>query len=139
VPEFVIQTLPPNSSDDWIREAIKATSIYFPLDKGPLIRLILDSSSEIPELVIVSHHTVCDGLSLAHFFGEILLHFGDREREFEPLPNVQQVGAGNLPPSASLSALSRMGINFFNKLWERKNIHFSAEDLNSPSSILEGK
>lgn len=128
VPELEVQVYPLTSNNDWIHIAVEETSKFFQLDKGPLIRFILLTSHDASEIVINSHHTICDGLSLAYLLRDILLHLGDPDREIEQLPFLPEIGEENLPTSASLSLPQRLGIKFINKIWERKRIFFDGED-----------
>ena len=62
IPISVVQR---QSADRWSRVVQEACKIPLDFGKRPAIRFILVQSEEVSELVIMCHHILCDGMSLA--------------------------------------------------------------------------
>jgi len=79
-------------------------------------------------LIILCHHILCDGLSLAYLARDIMVHLGDPNREVEVLPDPHPVGLNNIPNDVSQSGLIKYFINRINRKWEDEKITFDQED-----------
>jgi len=100
----------------------------FEFDVRPPIRFILVQSPTISELIILCHHIICDGLSLAYLARDLMVHLGDPTRQVEVLPDPVPIGRDNLPQDVSLNAIVRFFINRINKKWEEDSIFFDQQD-----------
>jgi NRPS condensation-like uncharacterized protein len=128
VPELTVRALPRKGDHDWIRLALDEQTIPFALDKGPLIRFLLLQSEGVADMIVLCHHTICDGMSLVYLTRDIMRHLGDPDREVEPLPDLPVVEPANLsrPPASNLVA--SLMIRVLNWRWNRRKIIFDEDD-----------
>ncbi|MBN1581753.1 MAG: hypothetical protein JXA89_13700 [Anaerolineae bacterium] len=117
--------------DHWIQVFHEACRIPFDFDARPAIRFILVQSPTESELIILCHHIICDGLSLAYLARDLMVHLGDPTRKVELLPDPVPVGRNNIPEDVSLNGLVRFLINRINGKWEQDRIVFDQEDYES--------
>src|SRR5258708_6702882 len=80
-PEVVIRASPckiplrvvsRKTDEDWRSELAIEWKTPFPMDRGPLIRLVWIRSEDISEILLVGHHCICDGASLVTIVRELL-------------------------------------------------------------------
>lgn len=128
VQEIPVDVVPRESDDHWIQVHQEASQIPFEFDARPAIRFILVQSPTISELIILCHHIICDGLSLAYLARDLMVHLGDPTREVEVLPDPAPIDRDNLPEDVSLNPIVRFFINRINKQWEEDSIFFDQED-----------
>jgi hypothetical protein len=123
-----IETVPRESDDGWIRVVQESSQIPFGFEPRPAIRFILVQSPDVSELLILCHHILCDGLSLAYLARDLMVHLGDPAREVEPLPDPVPIDRDNFPEGVSANAMVRFMINRMNKKWEAEKVVFDQED-----------
>ncbi|HSG42545.1 MAG TPA: condensation domain-containing protein, partial [Anaerolineales bacterium] len=87
VGEIPIDVVTRESDEDWINVHREASQVPFEFEKRPAIRFILVRGSDLSELIILCHHIICDGLSLAYLARDLMEHLGDPNREVEVLPD----------------------------------------------------
>ncbi len=58
--------------DDWQRESMAEWATPFDMRNGPLCRIVWVRSDDVSELILVCHHCICDGASVAALLQEIL-------------------------------------------------------------------
>ncbi|GAA0548603.1 condensation domain-containing protein [Chitinophaga japonensis] len=58
--------------NDWQRESAAEWSTPFDMRNGPLCRVVWIRSAEVSELMLVCHHCICDGASVATLLREVL-------------------------------------------------------------------
>lgn len=126
--EIPVEIVPRESDDHWIKVHQEACQIPFEFDARPAIRFILVQSPIISELIILCHHIICDGLSLAYLARDLMVHLGDPIRAVEMLPDPVPIDKNNMPKEVSLNAIVRFLINRINKKWEKDKIFFDQED-----------
>ena len=63
--EIPVEIVPRESNTHWIRVVQESCQISFEFETQPAIRFILVQSPTTSELIILCHHIICDGLSLA--------------------------------------------------------------------------
>jgi len=112
-----VQIVPRVSDDQWIAVHQMACQVPFDFDTKPAIRFILVHSPNISELVILCHHILCDGLSLAYLARDLLVHLGDPDREVEVLPDPLPIDLDNIPERVTLNPVVRFFINRLNRGW----------------------
>jgi len=115
--EVSIEIVPRESDDHWIGVVQESCQIPFEFGAQPAIRFILVRSPTTSELIILCHHILCDGLSLAYL-----------AREVEVLPDPVPIGRDNIPQDVSLNAVVRFLINRMNKKWQAEKVVFDQED-----------
>lgn len=131
VQAILIEIFPRKSADDWITIHAEASKIPFEFETRPAIRLILVQSPEVSELVILCHHIICDGMSLAYLARDILLHLGDPEREIERLPAPQPVTLETLPRDVLPSGVVKFFIRRIKQKWQAEIVYFNQQDYQS--------
>jgi NRPS condensation-like uncharacterized protein len=126
--EIPIEIVARESDVHWIEVAQESCRIPFEFEKRPPIRFILVQSPSTSELIIVSHHIICDGLSLAYLARDLMIHVGSPAREVEVLPDAVPMERDSIPEDVSVNAVVRFFINRTNKRWEDEKIVFDQED-----------
>jgi hypothetical protein len=126
--EIPIETLPRKSDDHWIPVVQDACQVPYEFEAHPAIRFILLHSATRSELVIVCHHIICDGLSLAYLTRDLMVRLGDPDRAVEPLPDPVPIGRDNIPHDVSLNAVSKFFIKRINRKWAGEKVVFDQED-----------
>jgi NRPS condensation-like uncharacterized protein len=122
------------STDYWIELVHESSQIPFDFAARPPIRFILVQTPESADLVILCHHIICDGLSLAYLARDILNHLGNPDREVEVLPDPVPIDRGNMPREVSANALVRFLINRMNKKWQQEQVVFDQQDYRDLSA-----
>jgi hypothetical protein len=126
--EIPVETVPRESDDDWIRVVQESSQIPFQFDVRPAIRFILVQSAATSELIVLCHHILCDGLSLAYLARDLMVHLGDPARAVEPLPDPVPIGRDNFPNGVSTNAVVKFLISRINRKWEAEKVIFDQED-----------
>jgi NRPS condensation-like uncharacterized protein len=128
VQEIPIEILPRESMDDWIQIHTEALKVPYEFETHPAIRFILVQSPEGSELIILCHHIICDGMSLAYLVRDLMVHLGDPEREVVVLPTPPPIDLDNLPDDVSQSGLVKSLIKRMNQQWSDVGVTFDHED-----------
>ena len=123
-----VEVVPRKSDNHWIKVYQEACQIPFEFDERPAIRFILVQSPTISELIILCHHIICDGLSLAYLTRDLMVHLGDPAHEVEVLPDPIPIDRENIPSDVSMNAIARFLINRINQKWKKDKIYFDQED-----------
>ncbi|MFX0210560.1 MAG: condensation domain-containing protein [Candidatus Hodarchaeota archaeon] len=131
VKEIPIEIVTRESDEHWIDIFHDTCKIPFDFEERPAIRFILVRSLEISELIILCHHIICDGMSLAYLARDIMIHLGDPTREVEVLPDPVPIEKDNLPHDVSINAIVKYFINRISKKWKKNEIYFDQEDYKS--------
>jgi len=126
--EIPVEIVARESDDHWIRVVQESCQIPFEFAARAPIRFILVQSPAKSELVILCHHIICDGLSLAYLARDLMDHLGDPSREVEVLPDPVPIDKGGFPEDVSMSAVVRFLINRMNRKWQGEEIVFDQED-----------
>jgi NRPS condensation-like uncharacterized protein len=116
------------SNDHWITVHHEESKKPFEFDERPAIRFILVHSQNFSELIILCHHIICDGLSLAYLARDIIAYLGEPAKEVEILPDPVPIDLNNLPKDISTNPLVKFFINRINKGWRKEKVHFDMED-----------
>jgi NRPS condensation-like uncharacterized protein len=125
IPIIIVQR---ESNDHWITVHHEESKKPFEFDKRPAIRFILVHSQNISELIILCHHIICDGLSLAYLARDIMVYLGDLAKEAEILSDPVPIDLNNLPKDISTNPVVKFFINRINKGWRKEKVHFDMED-----------
>ena len=128
VQEIPIEIFNRKSKDDWIEVHAEAAKIPFDFESRPAIRFILVHSPDESELIILCHHLICDGMSLAFLARDLMEHLGYPERAVETLPAPPAIDLDNLPSDISQSSLVKLLINRMNRQWAADRVFFDQED-----------
>jgi len=139
VPAIPIEVKPRTTDDDWIRTATEELKRAFSTETGPLIRFVLLRSREVSDLIVIAHHSICDGRSLVYLIRDLMFHLSNPDHKVPPLP-VTPIGIKDgLPDSASGGFLYRLIMKRMNKKWSRKGIAFDENDYRDLHQIFWDK
>jgi len=126
--EIPVEIVPRESDDHWIRVVQESCPIPFEFDVRPAIRFILVQSSDVSELVILCHHILCDGMSLAYLARDLMVQLGDPAHQVEVLPDPAPMERDSIPKDVTLNAVVRFVVNRMNKQWKEARVVFDQED-----------
>jgi hypothetical protein len=126
--ELEVEVVPREAEDQWIGVVQQSSQIPFEFDRRPAIRFILIHSPSTCDLVILCHHILCDGLSLAYLARDLMEQLGDPAREVEILPDPVPIVRDNMPEDVSLNVVTRFFVNRINRKWEAERVVFGQED-----------
>jgi hypothetical protein len=126
--EIPVQVVPRESDDHWLTVVEESCQVPFEFDAQPAIRFILVQSPTTSELIILCHHIICDGLSLAYLARDLMDHLGDPARSVEVLPDPVPIDRESIPEDVSVNAVVRFLIDRMNKKWESEKVVFDQED-----------
>jgi len=128
VEEIPIEILARETDQDWIDIHAEALKIPFEFDKRPAIRFMLVQSPEVSELIILCHHIICDGMSLAYLARDLMVHLGDPAREVDSSPAPPAIDLDNLPDDISQSSIVKYFIKRMNRKWVGDSVYFDNQD-----------
>jgi hypothetical protein len=128
VQEIPIEIVPRSSEKDWIQIHARAARIPYEFGTRPAIRFVLVQSPDVSELMILCHHIICDGMSLAYLTRDLMVYLGDPSRPVQVLPAPAPVDLDNLPADVSQSGLVRSVIGRMNRKWAAESVFFDQED-----------
>ncbi|MBN1966178.1 MAG: hypothetical protein JW910_16140 [Anaerolineae bacterium] len=123
-----VECVPRESADHWIAVFMQASQEPFAFTERPAIRFILVQSPEVSELLILCHHIICDGLSLAYLARDVMEQLGDPDHVVEVLPDALPVSRRSIPGDVSINPVVRFFINRMNKRWQRERVSFDQAD-----------
>lgn len=116
------------SDDHWTQTYQQACQIPYEFDVRPPIRLILVQSRSRSELMILCHHIICDGLSLAYLVRDLMVAMGHPNQTLACLPEAAPMSRKTIPQDLSLNRILRFLIRRINRKWARQKIYFDQED-----------
>jgi NRPS condensation-like uncharacterized protein len=128
VQEIPIEIMPRKSENDWIRIHAEASKIPYEFETRPAIRFVLVQSPDVSELIILCHHMICDGMSLAYLARDLMVHLGDPSAEVEVLPGPEPITLENLPSDVSLPGIAKSLINRIRQKWAEEIVFFDQQD-----------
>jgi len=128
IQEIPISIISRESDEHWISVYHESCTIPFEFEERPAIRFILVQSPDISELIILCHHIICDGLSLAYLARDLMIHLGDPTCEVEVLPDPVPIDKDNLPKEVSVNSIVKYVINRISKKWKKNPTYFDQED-----------
>lgn len=123
-----VEVIPRESAEQWIRLVADAGTVPFDFEKQPPIRFFLVQSDEVSELIVMCHHILCDGMSLAYLVRDLLEHLGDPSLAVTVLPHPVPVGPDTMPSDVSLNPMVRYVIRRMNRKWEADPVYFDQHD-----------
>lgn len=126
--ELQVQVVPRASGSHWMQVIQEQSRVPFAFDARPPVRFLLLQSPDLSELVILCHHILCDGLSLAYLARDLMAHLGDPARPVEVLPGPAPINLDNWPPGVTLNGIARFFIERINKKWAAEKVLFDQQD-----------
>lgn len=128
VGEIPVKIVRRASDQDWIELVQRESQIPFDFEARPAIRFFLVQSPEVSDLVILCHHSICDGLSLAYLAKDLLEFLGDPDRQSEPLPAPAPISTANIPAGVGMSGVVKFFIKRMTKKWQAQKVVFDQQD-----------
>jgi NRPS condensation-like uncharacterized protein len=128
VQDIPIEIIPRKSENDWMRIHAEASRIPYEFETRPAIRFILVQSHDVSELIILCHHIICDGMSLAYLARDMMLYLGNTTEEADRLPPPAPIDLNNLPDDVSLSWVVKFFVKRMNQKWAAEAVYFDQED-----------
>lgn len=127
--EFQIKVLKKNDDNEWLQIAWEEQKKPFNLNKGPLIRFALLSSSESSDLVILCNHVICDGLSLTYLANDVVASLNEPNREVEAQPLPPIVSEESFTAKTSPGLLGKLVLKYYlNRSWKKGKVIFDQND-----------
>jgi NRPS condensation-like uncharacterized protein len=80
-----------NSDEDWRNETATEWKTPFNMNAGPLVRVVWIKSEGVSELMLIGHHSICDGASLITIFRELLQVVDQPDVQLIPYPPFQSL------------------------------------------------
>ena len=128
IQEIPIEIIPRKSQGDWIEIHADACKVPFEFETRPAIRFILVQSPDVSELIILCHHIICDGMSLAYLARDLMEHLGNPARQVDVLPALPPIDLDNLPSDVSQSGIAKFLIKRMNRQWAEEKVSFDQGD-----------
>lgn len=128
VPEFESKALIKNNDMEWLELAWNEQKIPFVLNKGPLIKFLLLTSGDTTDLVVICHHSICDGLSLTYLLNDVALLLTNPDTELDQLPLPPAVMMKNLSVHVSPDWFVKLLITYLNYSWRKEKVVFDEND-----------
>ena len=126
-----IRTVPRESPDHWIRAVDESCRVPFDFEARPPVRFLLIEGQRACDVVILCHHVLCDGLSLAWVARDLAARLANPVLEMEPVPDPAPISRANVPAGTRVNGLVRMVIGNMNRRWAREGMTFVQEDYRS--------
>lgn len=128
VGEIPIEVVPRKDEIDWIEIHADRLKIPYDFEIRPAIRFVLVQSKQISELVILCHHIICDGMSLAYLARDLMVYLGNPEDEAEMLAPPEPISLDNIPSEVAPSGVIKYFINKIKQKWAEEYVSFDQED-----------
>lgn len=126
--DIVIATSPRHSDHHWIERCLEENRNPFPFQELPPIRFVVLSADEVADLIIVCHHMICDGLSLAYLTRDLLSALGHPQRMVKVLPDPPVACRHSLVSGAPDRLFVSGSIKKLNQDWKKETVLFDEED-----------
>jgi NRPS condensation-like uncharacterized protein len=123
-----VAIVPRHSKDDWIKVHADALKVPFEFETQPAIRFILVHSNDVSELIILCHHIICDGMSLAYLARDLMMQLGDPGEDIELKPAPPAIDLDNLPDDVTQSSIVKYFIKRMNRKWAADREYFDSQD-----------
>lgn len=125
---ILVEVMPRESDEQWLQVLEEVSQVPFEFSDGPAIRFILLQEPTCSDLLIVSHHINCDGMSLAFLARDVMHHLGDASRQVERLSDPVLMDLDTLPAGASVNPLVKAVVRRINKKWQQERVIFDQDD-----------
>jgi len=79
-------------------------------------------------MIILCHHIICDGLSLAYLARDLLTYLGDPASQDDEMLTPVPVDTDSMPPDLSLNRVAGYLIGRINRRWQGEKVLFDQQD-----------
>jgi len=128
VQEIPIEVVPRKTENDWIAVHAEGCKVPYDFENRPAIRFILVQSESVSELIILCHHMICDGMSLAYLARDLMVYLGDTEAEAQVMAAPEPISLENIPSDVAPSGLIKYFINKIKEKWAAEYVSFDQKD-----------
>jgi NRPS condensation-like uncharacterized protein len=128
VQEIPVEVVPRKTENDWIEVHAEGSKAAYDFEARPAIRFILVQDTDESELIILCHHMICDGMSLAYLARDLMVHLGDPQADVQVMDAPEPVSLENIPAEAKPSGLIKYFINKIRLKWTEEYVSFDQED-----------
>ncbi len=128
VEEIPVEVIRRKTEADWIEIHAQASRVPFEFERRPAIRFILVRAPEASDLIILCHHMICDGMSLAYLARDMMTYLGDPAGDVPILEEPVPIDLGNLPVDIRPSSLRKAIIQRMNVKWVEERETFDQID-----------
>jgi len=123
-----LKTIQRKNENHWIDEYHNQCLIPFDFNNKPSIRFILLQSKDKCDLIIFSHHIICDGLSLAYLGRDILAFIGNSSKTTPETLDTIPITKDNIPVELQQNWLIKKVITKMNNKFNEERVYFSFDD-----------
>jgi NRPS condensation-like uncharacterized protein len=128
VPEFQIKVLDKKDEIQWLESAWNEQKEPFDLNKGPLIKFLLLRSTDGTDLVVICHHSICDGLSLTYLIKNIASFLEDPGTKINPQPLPPVLNEDSFSVRIQPTWYYKILLNHMNHSWKKEKVIFNDDD-----------
>ena len=128
VGEIPVEVVPREKESDWVEIHADRSQIPYEFETRPAIRFVLVQSKEVSELIILCHHIICDGMSLAYLARDLMVYLGDPEAETQVMAAPEPISLENIPSVVAPSGLIKYFIGKIKQKWTDEYVSFDQED-----------
>jgi len=128
VGDIPVEIISRKTQNHWIEVQVEKSKLPYQFETCPAIRFVLVQSEAVSELIILCHHIICDGMSLAYLARDLMLHLGDPEAGAWVLPAPEPISLENIPGEVATSGLVGYVINKIKRSWAEEYVSFDQED-----------
>jgi len=125
IPGEVVQRA---SADQWIELVVRERQVPFHFGERPPVRIFLIQSDAVCEMIILCHHIICDGLSLAFLARDLLTYLGEPDLPVDQTLAPVPVDADSLPSDLSLNKVASYFVDRINRKWQVEKETFGQQD-----------
>ena len=128
VGEIPVEVVSRKTENDWIEIHAIRSKLPYEFETRPAIRFVLVQSEAVSELIILCHHMICDGMSLAYLARDLMTYLGIPESEAQVSPAPEPITMENIPGEVAPSGLVKYVINKIKQNWRDEYESFDQED-----------
>ena len=128
VQESPIEVVPRKTENDWIQAHAEGCKVPYDFENQPAIRFVLVQAEAVSEVIILCHHMICDGMSLAYLARDLMVHLGDPDAEAQVMAAPEPISLENIPSDIVPSGIIKYFINKIKQKWAEEYVSFDQQD-----------
>ncbi|MCP4875298.1 MAG: hypothetical protein GY896_07455 [Gammaproteobacteria bacterium] len=129
VGDIEIDEIARHSAQDWIQASLDSHRLPFDFARQSPVRFTLLRTPDTVDIIIICHHIICDGLSLAYLAQDILDNLAHPDREIEVLPDPVPAERKNFRKDISFNLKNLQStVNDLNDAWAKQKVLFDEDD-----------
>jgi NRPS condensation-like uncharacterized protein len=127
-PQYQITVQKKIDDNQWLKIAMTEHKQPFNLNKGTLIKFIILNSPDSSDLIILCHHTICDGLSLTYLIRDLTGQFNHPNQPVTPKTPPPTVTPENFKAKTPTHILLKLQLTYTNWRWRKNKTVFDQDD-----------